>query len=209
MSSEPECPVGVATPPSTRGPVSCLSSWWRAALLSLACLALLAGLAALAAATAVYTINTPCSPGRLQCGNTGQCVRDGTWTSMLSVGSACGWTYNTVAQATMFMSVLSGKTSSVTALLTAGMTAMKHSVQNSAVPALNTSVGTPRSVWRSLAMETANTGRKSSARPGPVLRTEHTNVTMDSVLQIQIFAMVKRTAQTARMKWKISVRIVQ
>ena len=67
--------------------MSRLSSWWRAALLSLACLALLAGLAALAAATAVYTINTPCSPGRVQCGNTGQCVRDVTWTSMLSVGS--------------------------------------------------------------------------------------------------------------------------
>ena len=68
--------------------MSRLSSWWRAALLSLACLALLAGLAALAAATAVYTINTPCSPGRVQCGNTGQCVRDVTWTSMLSVGNA-------------------------------------------------------------------------------------------------------------------------
>ena len=66
--------------------MSRLSSWWRAALLSLACLALLAGLAALAAATAVYTINTPCSPGRVQCGNTGQCVRDVALTSMLSVG---------------------------------------------------------------------------------------------------------------------------
>ena len=113
--------------------MSRLSSWWRAALLSLACLVLLAGLAALAAATAVYTINTPCSPGRVQCGNTSQCIRDGTWTSMLSVGSACGWTYNTVAQATMFMSVLSGKTSSVTALLTAGMKVMKRSVPRSAV----------------------------------------------------------------------------
>ena len=87
LSSEPECPAGAAPPPSTRGPVSRLSSWWRAALLSLACLALLAGLAALAAATAVYTINTPCSPGRVQCGNTGQCVRDVTWTSMLLDGN--------------------------------------------------------------------------------------------------------------------------
>ena len=70
--------------------MSRLSSWWRAALLSLACLALLAGLAALAAATAVYTINTPCSPGRVQCGNTSKCIRDGTWTSMLKVS----WQYN-------------------------------------------------------------------------------------------------------------------
>ena len=68
--------------------MSRLSSWWRAALLSLACLALLAGLAALAAATAVYTINTPCSPGRVQCGNTSKCIRDGTRTSILSVGNS-------------------------------------------------------------------------------------------------------------------------
>ena len=56
----------------------------------------------------------------------------------------------------MFMSFLSGRISSVTALLTAGMKAMKRSVPSSAVPLLmNSNVGTPPSVSpvRSSAME--------------------------------------------------------
>ena len=49
----------------------------------------------------------------------------------------------------MFMSVLPGKISSVTALLTAGMKAMKHSVPRSAVLTLvNSNVGTPHSVFK-------------------------------------------------------------
>ena len=109
----------------------------------------------------------------------------------------------------MFMSVFSGKTSSVTALLTAGMEVMKRSVLRSAVsPLMNSNVGTPQSVSqvRSSAMEskTANMDRmkrKGSVKPGPVLRTELTNVTTVSASfpQILMFAMVKRTAKTALM----------
>ena len=69
----------------------------------------------------------------------------------------------------MFMSAFSGKTSSVTALLTAGMKVMKQYVQNSAVPPLmNSNVGTPQSVSqvRSSVMEskTAVRARMKFAR---------------------------------------------